>query len=155
MQIHMQLMHISSRKLWLTRHGESEMQLRGHVGAQTGELTATGKAYAAKLAAFIADIQAEMVADDDTSDAADNYDVLTHFFRAFPEFRAVDFFITGESYAGIYIPLLMDQIDRRGGIDNLVGAAIGNGCTGTEAGACAFGSAERTEAVAAFYAFLG
>ena len=40
----------------------------------------------------------------------------------------------------------------RGGIDNLVGAAIGNGCTGTEAGACAFGSAERTEAVAAFYA---
>ena len=56
--------HISSRKLWLTRHGESEMQLRGHVGAQTGELTATGKAYAAKLAAFIADMQAEMVADD-------------------------------------------------------------------------------------------
>jgi len=42
---------------------------------------------------------------------------------------ARDFWITGESYAGTYIPLIMDTIDTMGVITTLKGAAIGNGCT--------------------------
>ena len=34
---------------------------------------------------------------------------------------------------------------------NLVGAAIGNGCTGTAVGVCDFGSPARTEASVEFY----
>lgn len=40
-------------------------------------------------------------------------------------------------YGGIYIPMFMDQIDRRGGV-NLKGAAIGDGCWGTSVGTCNF-----------------
>ena len=53
--------------------------------------------------------------------------------------------------AGIYISMLMGQIMSRGGADNLVGAAIGNGCTGTEVGICNFGSPLRAKAVADYY----
>lgn len=68
----------------------------------------------------------------DTTDSEDNYDALIAFFERFPQFKKNDFYITGESYAGIYIPMTMGQIMKRGGIDNLKGAAIGNGCTGTD-----------------------
>ena len=37
----------------------------------------------------------------DTTAALDNYDTITAFFAAFPEFKTNQFFITGESYAGI------------------------------------------------------
>ena len=46
----------------------------------------------------------------DTSTAADNHAVLKAFFKGFPEFAKNEFFITGESYAGIYIPMLAEQI---------------------------------------------
>ena len=42
------------------------------------------------------------------------------------EFKDSEFYITGESYAGQYIPTLMDQIRTKGGV-NLKGAAVGNG----------------------------
>jgi len=87
----------------------------------------------------------------DTTAALDNYDTITAFFRAFPELAKNDFFITGESYAGIYIPMLVEQIMDRGGVDNLVGAAIGNGCTGNKAGICDFGSDLRKAASSDFY----
>jgi carboxypeptidase C (cathepsin A) len=45
------------------------------------------------------------------------------------EFKDSEFYITGESYAGQYIPTLMDQIHTKGGI-NLKGAAVGNGVGG-------------------------
>ena len=35
----------------------------------------------------------------------------------------------GESYGGTYIPLIMKTISDNGVINNLKGAAIGNGCT--------------------------
>ena len=44
--------------------------------------------------------------------------------------------------------MLMGQIMTRGGVNNLVGAAIGNGCTGTEVGICNFGGPLRAKAVA-------
>jgi hypothetical protein len=49
----------------------------------------------------------------------------------FPELKKNEFFITGESYAGMYIPTLMANIQSKGGV-NLVGAAIGNGVGGTD-----------------------
>ena len=58
-----------------------------------------------------------------------NYAALVSFFEGFPEFKDQEFFITGESYAGQYIPTLMDQIHTKGGI-NLKGAAVGNGVGG-------------------------
>lgn len=49
----------------------------------------------------------------DTSMAQDSYEFLVQFFNSFSEFSSNKFFITGESYAGIYIPMIMDQIRKR------------------------------------------
>ena len=81
----------------------------------------------------------------DTSTALDNLDAVAAFFKAFPELggRAKQkyFFITGESYAGTYIPMLMDLIDSHNKQNSvphipLIGAAIGNGCWGNKVGVC-------------------
>jgi carboxypeptidase C (cathepsin A) len=71
----------------------------------------------------------------DTSTAEDNYATLMQFFKYYPELSQRDVWITGESYAGIYVPMLAQQVVRRGGM-NLKGIAVGNGCTGTEVGGC-------------------
>ncbi|VDK19835.1 unnamed protein product [Anisakis simplex] len=54
------------------------------------------------------------------------------FFDRFPEYKNREFFITGESYAGVYVPTLAAELIRRFKnkqmLDvNLVGLAIGNG----------------------------
>lgn len=76
----------------------------------------------------------------DESTAQDAYEFLVNFFAAYPEYKENPFYITGESYAGIYIPMLMDQIrsDSLSAKIPLVGAAIGNGCIGNDVGTCAF-----------------
>lgn len=62
--------------------------------------------------------------------AKDIYALLTLFFSEFPEYAKQDFFVTGESYAGHYIPAIGHEIlshkDRN---INLKGLAIGNGLT--------------------------
>ncbi len=58
--------------------------------------------------------------------ADDNYLALVDFFKKFPHFQGREFYITGESYAGIYIPTLMMRLRKDPSI-NLKGAAIGNG----------------------------
>jgi len=81
----------------------------------------------------------------DTNDeitSQNNYNFLLNFFKGFPELASLDFYITGESYAGIYIPTLADRI-RLGNAAgnakiNLIGFAVGNGCWGNGVGACAF-----------------
>ncbi len=64
------------------------------------------------------------------------------FFTGFPEYAPNDFFITGESYAGIYVPTLAKQVvlGNAGGNPkiNLKGIAVGNGCVGLTYGQCAF-----------------
>jgi len=67
-----------------------------------------------------------------------------NFFNAFPEYKKNEFYITGESYAGIYIPMMIDQIDSDplGAKINFIGAAIGNGCWGNTVGTCDFSSPE-------------
>jgi carboxypeptidase C (cathepsin A) len=42
----------------------------------------------------------------DESTAQDAYEFLVNFFNEFPEYKANKFYITGESYAGIYIPMM-------------------------------------------------
>ena len=41
----------------------------------------------------------------DTSSAADNLLALQAFYALYPELRARPLWITGESYAGIYVPM--------------------------------------------------
>jgi hypothetical protein len=75
----------------------------------------------------------------DESTAIDGHEFLVNWFKAFPEYASNDFFITGESYAGLYIPMLMDEIDTHGDIPNFKGAMIGNGCWGSD---CFYGMSE-------------
>ncbi|KAI4382703.1 hypothetical protein MLD38_008633 [Melastoma candidum] len=64
----------------------------------------------------------------------DLYDFLQAFFEEHPKFVKNDFFITGESYAGHYIPAFASRVHQgnkaKEGIHiNLKGFAIGNGLT--------------------------
>ncbi|XP_051113396.1 serine carboxypeptidase-like 48 [Andrographis paniculata] len=64
----------------------------------------------------------------------DLYSFLQAFFKEHPQFVKNDFFITGESYAGHYIPALASRIhqanQKNEGIHiNMKGFAIGNGLT--------------------------
>ncbi|GMH12208.1 hypothetical protein Nepgr_014049 [Nepenthes gracilis] len=71
---------------------------------------------------------------DDTGDkstAKDAYTFLVNWLERFPHYKSRDFFITGESYAGHYVPqlaytiLVNNKIGNRT-IINLKGIAIGN-----------------------------
>ena len=47
----------------------------------------------------------------DNITAQDNLQALVQFFFVkFPEFSTNEFYIAGESYAGIYVPMLADHI---------------------------------------------
>ncbi|KAK1284976.1 Serine carboxypeptidase-like [Acorus calamus] len=64
----------------------------------------------------------------------DLYDFLQAFFTAHPNYRKNDFYITGESYAGHYIPAIAQRVyrgnkEKQGLHINLKGFAIGNGLT--------------------------
>ncbi|XP_069946695.1 lysosomal protective protein isoform X2 [Cherax quadricarinatus] len=66
----------------------------------------------------------------DNETSLSNYLALKDFFtNKFPEYRKNEFFITGESYAGVYVPTLAVRV-LQGQEDfsiNLQGYAIGNG----------------------------
>lgn len=72
----------------------------------------------------------------DTEVAQDNLVALQRFFERFSELKPNDFYLAGESYAGIYIPLLADEIIRFNTEEtseerkiNLQGIILGNPCT--------------------------
>jgi carboxypeptidase C (cathepsin A) len=73
----------------------------------------------------------------DDNVANETLTALIYFFHFnFPEWRRLNMYIAGESYAGIYIPYIMDKIDWYNqvtpGVENdinLKGGIIGNGCT--------------------------
>ncbi|XP_068120591.1 lysosomal protective protein-like [Hyperolius riggenbachi] len=67
----------------------------------------------------------------DSQTARDNYMALKDFFRLFPEFTANEFYITGESYGGFYVPTLAVELSKDESI-KLKGIAIGNGLTSYE-----------------------
>ncbi|KAG7943730.1 hypothetical protein I3843_15G058200, partial [Carya illinoinensis] len=67
----------------------------------------------------------------DKSTAKDSYTFLLNWFERFPQYKNRDFFITGESYAGHYVPQLAYTILTKNKITNqtlinLKGIAIGN-----------------------------
>ncbi|TKY72654.1 Serine carboxypeptidase 49 [Spatholobus suberectus] len=71
---------------------------------------------------------------DEAGISNDLYDFLQEFFKAHHEFVKNDFYITGESYAGHYIPALASRVNKgnkenQGIHINLKGFAIGNGLT--------------------------
>lgn len=73
------------------------------------------------------------VGDDRT--AADNLRFLLHWFERFPQFKSNDFYLSGESYAGHYVPQLAIQIleynDHHTSQDqiHLKGLLVGNAWT--------------------------
>ncbi|KAK9002782.1 hypothetical protein V6N11_060362 [Hibiscus sabdariffa] len=67
----------------------------------------------------------------DLRTAQDSYTFLVNWLERFPEYKTSDFFITGESYAGHYVPQLAQTILRNNKHTNqttinLKGIAIGN-----------------------------
>ncbi|KAK9126607.1 hypothetical protein Scep_015453 [Stephania cephalantha] len=70
----------------------------------------------------------------ETGVSNDLYDFLQAFFKEHPQYVNNDFYITGESYAGHYIPAFASRVNNgnkaKEGIHiNLKGFAIGNGLT--------------------------
>jgi len=81
---------------------------------------------------------------DDTA-ANDNLLAVQAFYAKFPEYINNKFFITGESYAGIYVPTLAEAILNAANKNAykgaaLVGIAVGNGCSGDQIGICGWGT---------------
>jgi len=67
----------------------------------------------------------------DTSVAMDNHAIIQQFFKGYPEYMDSPFYIFGESYAGIYVPTLVMQIDADpSGMPKLLGFGVGDGCMG-------------------------
>ncbi|XP_071959695.1 lysosomal protective protein-like [Antedon mediterranea] len=63
--------------------------------------------------------------DDEVS--MDNYLALQDFFTKFPQFANNSFYVTGESYGGIYVPTLSMRILKGNASINMKGFAVGNG----------------------------
>ncbi len=57
------------------------------------------------------------------------YEALVDFFKKYPQFSENEFYLTGESYAAVYLSLLAIKLlsDQRYKKINLKGLAIGNG----------------------------
>ncbi len=96
-------------------------------------------------------VNASECQNNDVTAAEDAYDFFVNFFDAYPHLKKNDFYLTAESYGGIYIPMFMDQMQTRGGVPNLKGAAIGDGCWGTAVGTCAFQTGKSNQISAEFF----
>ena len=72
-------------------------------------------------------------ATNETQVGRDLHTALVQFFQLFPELQSNDFFVTGESYAGKYVPAVSHAIHDLNPSSkikiNLKGLAIGNGLT--------------------------
>nr|BAX09101.1 serine carboxypeptidase [Cryptomeria japonica] len=66
----------------------------------------------------------------DAQAAEDNLAFILNWYKKFPEFKDVDFYITGESYAGHYVPqltaLVLDYNKNHRKPINLKGISLGN-----------------------------
>lgn len=71
---------------------------------------------------------------DDQKSGMDNLYAVVNFFNKFPEFAKNDLYISGESYAGVYVPVLADLIlkNKHRFPLNLKGIIVGNGLTDLE-----------------------
>ena len=55
---------------------------------------------------------------DDVQTAKDSYTFLINWLERFPEYKSRDFYITGESYAGHYVPQLAQLVLQNNKITN-------------------------------------
>jgi len=70
----------------------------------------------------------------DTQTAQDSNAFLRKWFKAHPSFAKHEFYVSGESYAGIYVPTLTAEVARGNDAGqlpyiNVKGYLVGNGCT--------------------------
>lgn len=73
----------------------------------------------------------------DDNTATDNLKAVLNLFQVkFPDLMDNELYISGESYAGIYVPKVVEQIDNyitankgKGWVPNLKGFMVGNGVT--------------------------
>ncbi|XP_050208294.1 serine carboxypeptidase 1-like [Mercurialis annua] len=70
----------------------------------------------------------------DFGTAADSHTFLLKWFELYPEFVSNPFYISGESYAGVYVPMLASQVAQgikygQKPILNFKGYLVGNGAT--------------------------
>ena len=79
----------------------------------------------------------------DSSQAVANYNFYVAFFEAFPELNSNDFYIAGESYAGVLVPTVALQFLKHRTPSNkntapwsLKGFALGNDCPGSRVFTC-------------------
>lgn len=72
----------------------------------------------------------------DETAASDLADFFQAFYAAYPELAARPLYLTGESYAGVYVPMLAEQLLARLPAAPLAGIAVGNGCWGNHVGLC-------------------
>mmetsp|Transcript_22449 Transcript_22449/g.41312 ORF Transcript_22449/g.41312 Transcript_22449/m.41312 type:complete len:484 (-) Transcript_22449:86-1537(-) len=64
----------------------------------------------------------------DEQTASDNLQALHVFFGLYPELKTREFYVSGESYAGVYVPTLSSKIYRDPTVDwNMKGFIVGNG----------------------------
>lgn len=70
----------------------------------------------------------ESYSTDDFQTATDNLAALESFFQKFPQFFTNSLFISGESYAGIYVPAFSDEVLSSGRF-NFKGFLVGNPVT--------------------------
>lgn len=66
-------------------------------------------------------------ATDDAQTTEQNYLAVMDFFEKFPMYRNNDFYVTGESYGGVFVPLLTQHILNDPRVENLKGFTVGNG----------------------------
>ncbi|GMT02878.1 hypothetical protein PENTCL1PPCAC_25052, partial [Pristionchus entomophagus] len=68
---------------------------------------------------------------DDDKTASDAYLAIEDFFTIFPDFKKHAFYTSGESYCGVYVPLitayLVNEINAKNSTIKLAGMMIGNG----------------------------
>eukprot|EP01062_Namystynia_karyoxenos_P063870 TRINITY_DN5666_c0_g1_i1.p2 TRINITY_DN5666_c0_g1~~TRINITY_DN5666_c0_g1_i1.p2 ORF type:complete len:503 (+),score=127.94 TRINITY_DN5666_c0_g1_i1:78-1586(+) len=79
----------------------------------------------------------------DENQAVANYGFYVRFFAAYPELAANDFYMTGESYAGVLVPTVALQFLKHRNDTNrnlapwsLKGFALGNDCPGNRVFTC-------------------
>ena len=75
---------------------------------------------------FSYNIEDQYATNDDLT-ADNNFAALKSFFAKFPHLKNNDFYITGESYGGIYVPTLAARVVKNQFPQNFKSMAIGNG----------------------------
>jgi carboxypeptidase C (cathepsin A) len=67
-----------------------------------------------------------------------NLNFLLEWYAHYPEFKNNDLYISGESYAGIYVPTFANAILMSTSSHSipLRGVLVGNGCSGSETSSC-------------------